>query len=440
MTSHQSIRYRVAPGGLLRGNAAVPGDKSVSHRAIMLGALAEGDTEISGFLQGEDCLATWRAFRAMGVDISEPEGGCLCVHGVGMQGLQAPNEPLDMGNAGTAMRLLSGILAGQSFDSVLVGDASLSRRPMGRVTEPLARMGARIDTRNGGTAPLHIHGGCSLQGIDYTLPVASAQIKSCLLLAGMYAQGRTLIHEPGPSRDHTERMLSALGYPLEQGEGWVALEGGKRLQGGAIQVPGDISSAAFFLVGASIAEGSEVQLMGVGVNPTRTGVIDILRLMGADISLHNPRVQGGEPVADIQVRSAPLRGIEIPPHLVPLAIDEFPVLFIAAACASGETRLSGARELRVKETDRIQVMAEGLQRLGIAATPTEDGMHIQGGQLRGGQVDSAGDHRIAMAFAVAALMADAPVEIDDCANVATSFPGFVALAASLGLGIESLSP
>jgi 3-phosphoshikimate 1-carboxyvinyltransferase len=401
------------PGQTLRGSLQVPGDKSVSHRAIMLGSLADGDTEIHG-----------------------PEGGRVWVRGVGLHGLKAPAGPLDMGNAGTAMRLLCGILAGQCFDSTLVGDASLSRRPMRRVTEPLTAMGARIDTTETGTAPLGIHGGQRLRGIEYPLPVASAQIKSCLLLAGLYAGGRTVIHEPGPSRDHTERMLAALGYELERDGPRVALGGGGRLRGALLEVPADISSAAFFLVGASITEGAELTLTGVGINPTRTGVIDILRLMGADLTLGNERLAGGEPVADIRVRAAPLHGIEIPEALVPLAIDEFPALFIAAACAEGETRLGGARELRVKETDRIQVMAEGLQALGVDARPTEDGMVIRGGPLRGGRVDSAGDHRIAMAFAMAALRATGPVEIDDCANVATSFPDFPGLAGSVGLHVE----
>jgi len=433
----QRCRYRVRLGQTLRGRLQVPGDKSISHRAIMLGALADGETEIQGFLQGEDCLATLAAFRAMGVPIHGPEAGRVWVQGVGMDGLRAPAGPLDMGNAGTAMRLLAGILAAQPFDSELVGDASLSRRPMGRITEPLGVMGARIDTSGNGTAPLRLHGGRRLRGIEYALPVASAQIKSCLLLAGLYAEGTTIIHEPGPSRDHTERMLVALGYPVERDGPQVALTGGGRLRGASVQVPADISSAAFFLVGASIARDAELTLTGVGINPTRSGVIEILRLMGADLELHDQRLAGAEPVADIRVRSAPLHGIEIPESLVALAIDEFPALFVAAACATGETRLSGARELRVKETDRIQVMAEGLQALGIDARPAPDGMLIRGGQLRGGRVDSAGDHRIAMAFAMAALRAGGAVEIDDCANVATSFPDFPGLAGSVGLSVEA---
>jgi len=428
--------FIVKPGGALCGHLRVPGDKSISHRAIMFGALAEGTTTITGFLEGEDCLATLRAFRAMGVRIDGPDHGRVIVQGVGLHGLHASAEPLDMGNSGTSMRLMSGLLAGQSFHTVLTGDASLTRRPMRRVTEPLALMGAQIDASERGTAPLRIHGGQHLRGVDYALPVASAQVKSCLLLAGLYAEGMTRVTEPAPTRDHTERMLEGFGYPLRrEGDRSVAVMGGGCLTGTAIDVPADISSAAFFLVGASIAPGSDLLLEHVGVNPTRTGVIDILQLMGADIDILNPRLAGGEPVADLRVRSAPLRGIRIPEHLVPLAIDEFPALFIAAACAEGETVLTGAAELRVKESDRIQVMADGLSILGIAAQPTPDGIVIQGGALAGGTIDSHGDHRIAMSFAMAALRAGGPIRIQDCANVNTSFPGFVALARSGGLAV-----
>lgn len=437
MFSMTDLTFIVEPGGVLRGRWRVPGDKSISHRAIMLGSLAEGVTAITGFLEGEDCLATLQAFRAMGVRIEGPEQGRVTAHGVGLHGLRAPAGPLDMGNSGTSMRLMSGILAGQAFDTVLTGDASLTRRPMRRVTEPLARMGARIEAAAGDVAPLWIHGGQRLQGIDYTLPVASAQVKSCLLLAGLYAAGVTRITAPAPTRDHTQRMLEGFGYPLwREGEHTVALTGGGRLLGTEIDVPADISSAAFFLVGASIAPGSDLILEHVGVNPTRTGVIDILRLMGATIEVLNPRLAGGEPVADLRVRHAPLHGIRIPEPLVPLAIDEFPALFIAAACAEGVTVLTGAQELRVKESDRIQTMADGLMALGSAAAPTADGIVIQGGALSGGTVNSHGDHRIAMSFAMAALRASAPITIQDCANVNTSFPGFVALARSAGLTIQ----
>jgi 3-phosphoshikimate 1-carboxyvinyltransferase len=424
------------PGGSLRGRIRVAGDKSVSHRSIMLGAIAEGVTEITGFLEGEDSLATLNAFRAMGVTIEGPQEGKVVVHGVGLHGLRPPAGPLDLGNSGTSMRLLCGLLAGQAFDVELIGDSSLMSRPMRRVTEPLAKMGAQISSTERGTAPLRISGGQSLRGIDYAMPVASAQVKSCLLLAGLYADGRTCVTEPAPTRDHTERMLSGMGYAVERMDGTACVQGGGSLSATRIDVPADISSAAFFLVGASIAGNSELLLEHVGINPTRTGVLEILRLMGADIEVLNRREIGGEPVADLRVRSAHLHGIDIPERLVPLAIDEFPVLFVAAACAEGRTVLTGAEELRVKESDRIQVMADGLQALGVAAQPTADGMVIEGGRLSGGAVHSRGDHRIAMSFAMAALCADGPIDIDDCANVNTSFPGFVALASGVGLGIS----
>lgn len=403
----------------------------------MLGSLAEGMTRVSGFLEGADALATLSAFRAMGVNIGDPGQGRLQIEGVGLHGLQAPAAPLDLGNSGTSMRLLAGLLAGQRFNSELTGDASLSKRPMERVTAPLAEMGAVIDTAEGGTAPLRIRGGQTLQGIRYDMPVASAQVKSSLLLAGLYAKGETWVREPAPTRDHTERMLEGFGYPvLREPDGWVGVRGGGELRGMSIDVPADISSAAFFMVGATIAPGSEVILEHVGINPTRTGVLDILSLMGADIELRNRKEVGGEPVADVRVRSTTLHGVEIPPRMVPLAIDEFPAIFVAAACAHGTTVLTDAAELRVKESDRIAVMADGLQRLGIDARPTADGMVIKGGQFTGGEVDSHGDHRIAMAFAMAALRAPEPVVIHDCDNVDTSFPGFAELAAAHGVGLR----
>ncbi len=430
-------RYRAGPGGSLSGRLRVPGDKSVSHRAVMVGSLAEGTTRVSGFLEGADSLATLAAFRAMGVDITGPDHGRLEIRGVGLHGLRAPAAPLDLGNSGTSMRLLAGLLAGQSFDATLVGDASLSRRPMGRVTDPLAAMGARIQGSPGGTAPLAVHGGQALRGIDYALPVASAQVKSALLLAGLYAEGETCVTEPAPTRDHTERMLAGFGWPVRRDGPRVCLGGGGRLAARDLEVPADISSAAFFLVGASIAPGSDLVLEHVGVNPTRDGVLTILRAMGADIQVLNPRDAGGEPVADLRVRSAPLHGIDIPEDQVPLAIDEFPALFVAAACAEGRTTLTGAAELRVKESDRIQVMADGLQALGVRAAPRDDGIVIHGGPLSGGRVDSHGDHRVAMAFAVAGLRAAGPVVIDDCANVDTSFPGFPEAARGAGLALEA---
>ena len=433
------LDFIVSPGGVLKGAFRVPGDKSISHRSIMFGSLAEGVTHISGFLLGEDSMNTLRAFRAMGVDIEGPtKDGKIIIQGAGMQGLKQPEAALDLGNSGTSMRLMAGLLAGQTFDLELSGDRSLSKRPMQRVTDPLAQMGAQVDTAEGGKPPLKIHGGVALKGIDYEMPMASAQVKSCLLLAGMYAEGRTCVTEPAVTRDHTERMLSAFGYQLEKQGSTVCLQGGGKLTACDIDVPADISSAAFFMVGASIAEGSDITLQHVGINPTRTGVIDILKLMGADIQLLNERTVGGEPVADIRIRSAQLKGVQVPEHLVPLAIDEFPVLFVAAACAEGETLVTGAEELRVKESDRIQVMADGLQALGVDAEPTPDGMRIRGGKpINGGRVHAHDDHRIAMAFAMAALRAGGEIHIEDVINVNTSFPGFVELANQAGLSIRS---
>ena len=432
------VRFRISPGGSLSGELRVPGDKSISHRSIMLGSLAEGVTRVSGFLEGEDSLATLGAFRAMGVFIEGPDNGEVQVKGVGLHGLQAPDGPLYLGNSGTSMRLMSGLLAGQAFDVTLTGDVSLSGRPMNRVVKPLREMGATIDSTLNGTAPLTLHGGPQLNGIDYDMPVASAQVKSSLLLAGLYADGETCVREPAPTRDHTERMLTGMGYPVRRDGGRVCVEGGHALRAIDIDVPADISSAAFFLVGASIAPGSDLVLRHVGMNPTRTGVIEILRLMGAHIDVDNMRDVGGEPVADLHVQFANLTGIDIPPELVPLAIDEFPVIFVAAACAEGRTVLTGAEELRVKESDRIQVMADGLCTLGVTAEATPGGMIIEGGAIDGGAVDSHGDHRIAMSFAMAALRAHGEIHINDCANVNTSFPGFVELAARAGLAIENV--
>lgn len=430
--------FTVEAGGSLRGSLRVPGDKSISHRAIMLGALADGRTTITGFLDGEDCLATLAAFQALGVPIERREPNTVIIDGVGLHGLKAPAAPLDMGNSGTAMRLMCGVLAGQDFDSALVGDASLNRRPMRRVTEPLARMGARIDATADGTPPLRIHGGQPLRGQLHTLAVASAQVKSALLLAGLWSEGETCVTEPAPTRDHTERMLQGFGCPVRREGRMACVTGDTPLRASLVEVPADISSAAFFLVGASIARGSDVLLQHVGVNPTRTGAIDILRLMGASIEVLDRREIGGEPVADLRVRWAPLQGIAIPRELVPLSIDEFPALFIAAACAEGETILTGAEELRVKESDRIQVMADGLVALGVDCEVLPDGLRIQGrGRLNGGAIESHGDHRIAMSFAIAALRAEEAVTIHDCDNVATSFPGFAQLARDAGLGITA---
>jgi len=433
------MEFKVQPGGEITGEARVPGDKSISHRSIMLGALAEGTTHVSGFLEGEDALATVAAFRAMGVRIEGPQEGRVTIHGVGLRGLAAPGHPLDLGNSGTSIRLLCGLLAGQSFDSELTGDESLRGRPMGRVIDPLTLMGAEVTGAVGGRPPLRITGGRPLRGIRYDLPMASAQVKSCVLLAGLYASGTTAVTEPAPTRDHTERMLRGFGYAVKREGGVISLEGGGSLQATSIDVPADISSAAFFLVAASIAPGSDLLLTHVGVNPTRTGVINILRLMGADISLRNEREVGGEPVADIRVRHAPLKGIEIPADQVPLAIDEFPALFIAAACAQGRTVLRGAEELRVKESDRIAAMAEGLATLGIRNEVLDDGIIIDGGSLGGGVIRTFHDHRIAMSFAIAALRAATAIRILDCDHVATSFPGFDALARGLGLQISAMT-
>ena len=427
-------RFVCSPGAAIGGEIRVPGDKSISHRSVIFASIADGRSKVSGFLQGEDSLNTMRAFQQMGVLI-ERDRDRLSIEGRGLHGLQAPDGDLQMGNSGTAMRLLLGLLAGQNFDACLVGDESLSSRPMARVIEPLEAMGATIEAAEGGRAPLCVRGGKALKAIDYTMPVASAQVKSCLLLAGLYAKGETVVHEPAPTRDHSERMLRGFGCEVNSDRGVIRIAGGQRLVACDIDVPADISSAAFFMVAASIAGGSELRLRHVGINPTRTGVIDILRLMGADIEIDNRREVGGEPVADITVRSAGLQGIDIPQKLVPLAIDEFPVLFIAAACASGVTRLSGAEELRVKESDRIQVMADGLANLGIGNQVHPDGIVIEGGRLHGGEVDSHGDHRIAMAFSVASLVASADIVINDCANVVTSFPGFVDLARETGFRI-----
>ncbi len=437
MSSELNKKYIVQPGGKLQGKLRVPGDKSISHRSIMLGSLAEGTTKVTGFLEGEDALATLACFRTMGVEIEGPENGNVTVHGVGMHGLKAADKDIYLGNSGTSIRLLSGLLAGQNFESILTGDTSLSGRPMRRVTDPLAEMGASIDS-NEGKPPLKINGGSQLKGIHYTLPMASAQVKSCILLAGLYAQGKTTIKEPAPTRDHTERMLQGMGYKVDVDGDTVTIEGGGKLAATTIDVPSDISSATFFMVGAAISPGFDITLTHVGINPTRIGVIKILRLMGADITLSNEAVTGGEPVADIRVKYTPLKGIDIPEDQVPLAIDEFPALFVAAACAEGRTVLTGAEELRVKESDRIQAMADGLEVLGVDAKATPDGIIINGGPIGSGEVDSHGDHRIAMSFAMAGLQAGGTIQINDCANVATSFPNFVGLASDVGLEIDEI--
>jgi 3-phosphoshikimate 1-carboxyvinyltransferase len=428
--------FRVRPTRQVAGRIRVPGDKSISHRSLMLGGIASGRTEVTGFLDSADCLATLDALRNMGVSITRHGDHELTVEGAGAGGLHAPTAVLDMGNAGTAIRLFMGLLAGQSFESVLTGDESLQRRPMERVARPLRLMGARIDTTNG-SPPVHIHPAGGLQAIDYDLPMASAQVKSAILLAALSAQGTTCLSEPAPTRDHTERMLRGFGVRIDAGQGRVSLEGGQRLTGTRIAVPGDFSSAAFFIVAGCLAGLAGYTIESVGINPTRTGLLEILRLMGADIRVHARPEAGGEPVADIEVRASTLQGIRVPESLVPLAIDEFPVLFIAAATAQGETIVSGAEELRVKESDRLAVMAEGLGRLGITHELQPDGIRIAGGQrFGGGTVESHGDHRIAMAFTVASLVADGEIRVRDVANVGTSFPGFITIARQAGIDVE----
>lgn len=426
------MNYQVNPSTVGHATVAVPGDKSVSHRALMLGGIAEGRTDISGFLAGEDCLATLEAMTAMGVDVERTTETDVVVQGVGLHGLQPPGQPLDLGNSGTAMRLMAGLLSGQDFDCVLTGDASLSARPMQRVITPLTKMGATIAS-NDGCPPLAVSGAGTLTAIDYALPVASAQVKSAILLAGLYAEGTTSVLEPAVTRDHTERMLASMGATLDIEDSRITIAGGQTLQGCSIQVPADLSSAAFVMLAALIAEDANVLIENVGVNPTRTGIIDILQGMGADLSLENPRLLGNEPVADIRVRSSQLLGGPVDPALVSLAIDEFPVLFVAAAVARGKTVFSGIAELRVKESDRIAAMASGLRALGITVDESDDGAVVQGGRLAGGTVESHGDHRIAMALAVAASVAKAPVIVRDTAAVDTSFPGFSDCMASLGI-------
>ena len=443
------VRLLVTPGGPLSGEIRVAADKSISHRAVILGAIATGTSRIQNLLEGEDVRATVGAFRQMGVSIEKTGADAYAIEGVGLHGLQPPPAALDMGNSGTAFRLVAGLLCGQRWPSTLVGDASLSARPMGRIIEPLMRMGAVIDAAHH-TPPLTISPALrlpapSLRGIDYAMPVASAQVKSSLLLAGLYAEGVTSVTEPWPTRDHTERMLAGFGYPVTIEKGKVgprispriSLTGGGELRGCEIRVPADLSSAAFFLVGASIMRGSDVLLRRVGVNPSRNGVLAILKKMGADIELRDPATVGGEPVADLRVRAADLRGCRIDGGDVAAAIDEIPAIAVAAACARGTTEIRDAGELRFKESDRIRSVVAGLQAIGVAVEERADGLTITGGVIKGGRVESHGDHRIAMAFAVAGGAAEAPVEVRDCENIATSFPDFCRVANDAGLAIHS---
>jgi 3-phosphoshikimate 1-carboxyvinyltransferase len=430
--------FKVTPARIEDARVTVPGDKSISHRALLLGGIAEGRTEITGFLAGEDCLATLAAMRALGVAIEQPGANEISVAGNGPEGLQAAAEPLDLGNSGTAMRLMAGLLCGQPFASTLTGDASLTRRPMGRIVKPLAMMGAAIESDCDGTPPLQISGGMRLHGIDYVMPVASAQVKSAILLAGLYAEGTTSVTEPAVTRDHTERMLRSMGADVLTEGARISLRGGQVLRGCPVRVPADLSSAAFVMLAALLAEDADVLITNVGINPTRTGVIDVLKSMGGQISLENQAMLGAEPVADIRVRSSKLRGSEVDPALVSLAIDEFPVLFVAAAAAAGPTVFSGIGELRVKESDRIAAMAAGMRALGIRVDESPDGAVVHGGRFTGGTVDSFDDHRVAMSLAVAGTVADGEVLVRHVDSVATSFPGFGACMASLGAQIAAV--
>jgi 3-phosphoshikimate 1-carboxyvinyltransferase len=431
--------FQAQPARSVSGEVEVPGDKSISHRSLMLSGIADGTSEVTGFLASEDCLATLTAMRALGVHIEQPSSTQVTVHGVGLRGLHDAGRALDMGNAGTAIRLFTGLLSAQSFDSQLIGDASLMKRPMERVAKPLREMGADVRTRNG-TPPVDIGGGRRLRGIDYCMPVASAQVKSAVLLAALYADGPTTVIAPAVNRDHSERMLASCGVRLEIEGLRTTLHPPRALANQRLDVPGDFSSAAFFIVAGLLgAAGEGLLIRNVGLNPTRTGLLDILRSMGGEIDIRNPRESGAEPVADLLVRASALRGVEMPAALVPLAIDELPVLFIAAACAAGETLVTGAEELRVKESDRIAAMSAGFTSLGVVHSVLPDGMRIEGQPkgpaFSGGEIDSFGDHRIAMSFTIASLRAAKAISIRDVANVATSFPGFVGLARSVGLDV-----
>ncbi len=435
------MKYLIKPGRSLQGQVKVDGDKSISHRSIIFGSVAEGTTRISDILEGEDVLATIAAFRHMGIQIervSNPEQhGSYIIHGVGLNGLKQPRESLDMGNSGTAFRLLTGLMCGQPWSTTLTGDASLTGRPMGRIMTPLGLMGANISAR-GGRPPLTINPASGLHGIRYEMPIASAQVKSALLLAGLYATGETAVSEPAPTRDHTERMLRGFGYPVKSDDRWISISGGGRLSACDIKVPADLSSATFFILAGLVSPDSEIVLPRVGMNPTRNGVLPILQRMGADICLQNHSEMGGEPVADILVRSSKLYGTRLEGDDIALAVDEIPAIAVAAACADGVTEICGAEELRVKESDRISTTVQGLRALGIKVEEQPDGMTITGGKFSGGAVDSHGDHRIAMAFAIAGNIASHPVSILDTACVATSFPGFQALARGAGMELEQV--
>ena len=431
------MHFKVSPSRVEDAKVTVPGDKSVSHRALILGSIANGRTDVSGFLAGDDCLQTLAAMRALGVSVAQPGPTDISIDGVGLRGLRGSAAALDLGNSGTAMRLMAGLLSGQDFDSVLTGDASLTRRPMDRIITPLSQMGADI-TSEGGKPPLSIRGRGELRAIDYELPIASAQVKSAILLAGLYANGTTRVVEPAVTRDHTERMLRSMGVHVTSKGHHISLEGGQAPEGCRVHVPADLSSAAFVMLAALLAEKADIVIVNVGVNPTRTGVIDILQSMGADIRLEAGRTLGEEPVADIRVRSSKLRGVPVDPALVSLAIDEFPVLFVAAAAAAGKTVFSGLAELRVKESDRIAAMADGMRKLGIKVDETPDGAVVHGGRFAGGTVESFGDHRVAMSLAVAGTVAGGEVTVRNVDAVDTSFPGFCSCMDSIGADIRAI--
>ena len=435
MSLKGNTNFRIEPSNSLIGKVNIPGDKSISHRAIILAAIADGESRIKNLLQGEDTLATIRVFQKMGVNIKN-DGDIIIVKGVGLYGLSAENPTFYFGNSGTSVRLLSGLLSAQNFSSQLIGDESLMKRPMFRIINPLQKMNAKINCTDLGTLPIKIEGGQKIKGIEYELPIFSAQLKSCLLLAGLYAEGTTKIIENMVTRDHTERMLANFSHSVIRKGNQISIKKANRLIGCEIIVPGDFSSAAYFIVAAILTPNSNIIIENVGVNPTRNAMIKIMKLMGADVELKNERLESGEPVATIYAKTSKLIGINIPEELVPVAIDELPIILVAAACAKGKTKLSGAAELRVKESDRIQSMLDGFISLGIKVKALEDGMIIEGGQYNGGVINSNDDHRIAMAFSIAGIIAKAPIIINSCKNVATSFPGFVDTAKHLGMNID----
>ncbi|ABO49685.1 3-phosphoshikimate 1-carboxyvinyltransferase [Desulforamulus reducens MI-1] len=415
----------INPVKKLRGNVSVPGDKSISHRAVMVGALAQGITEVSNFLMGEDCLATVKCLRAMGVSIEGPTNGKLKIYGVGLQGLREPADLLDTGNSGTTTRLLMGILAGQPFTSIITGDQSLKKRPMARVTKPLQDMGASFLGRNqNNLLPMAVQGG-KLKPIDFHSPVASAQVKSAVLFAGLFAEGYTSVTEPAVSRDHSERMLKAFGAEVEVKNQTVRIKGLPQLKGMKITVPGDISSAAFLMVAAAILPGSDITIQGVGINPTRDGILEVLKQMGAGIEIMHSRLQGGEPVGDIRIKGAELQGTELSGPIIPRLIDEIPIIAVAAAYARGTTVIRDASELKVKESNRISSVVRELRKFGATVEELSDGLIIQGGTpLSGAVCQSYGDHRMAMAMAVAGLAASGQTLIEQADCIPVSFPGF----------------